>query len=119
MTGFPSAEKLARLTAISRQTNGAGAQPPISNPVEVSQQGYVYGVVPGDAAGDIGVYLHSGIRVGWAPKPEKGGLIISIWGGLDSETSCEEGIAAFVTAEGLRRLAADLRAIAAASEAAT
>lgn len=112
MTGFPSPEKLARLTALSRQTNGAGAQPPISNPIEVSQQGYVYGVVPGDAAGDIGVYLHSGIRVGWAPMPEKGGLILSIWGGLEPETSCEEGVATFVTPEGLRRLAADLTAIA-------
>lgn len=112
MTGFPSPEELARLTALSRQINGAGTQPPISHPVEVSQQGYVYGVVPGDAAGDIGVYLHSGVRVGWTPMPEKGGLILSVWGGLESETSCEEGVAAFVTAEGLRRLAADLRAIA-------
>ena len=112
MSGFPSAEKLARLTTISRQLNGAGAQPPISHPIE-EEDGYVYGLVPGDKTGDVGVYLHSGIRFGWTPLPEKGGLLMSIWGGLEPEVGFEEeGLAAFITADGLRRLAADLRAIA-------
>ena len=112
MSGFPSPEKLARLSAISRQLNGAGAQPPIANPIE-DEDGYVYGAMPGDQAGDVGAYLHSGVRFGWAPFPEKGGLLISIWGGLEPESGFEEeGVAAFMTADGLRRLAADLRAIA-------
>lgn len=112
MSGFPSSAKLAQLTAISRQVNGAGAQAPISRSIE-EKDGYVYGVVPSDTTGDVGAYLHSGLRFGWAPLPEKGGLLVSIWGGLEPEAGFEEeGVAAFITADGLRRMAADLRAIA-------
>lgn len=112
MSGFPSPERLARLTTISRQLNGNGAQLPIAQPIE-EKDGYVYGVVPGDKTGDVGVYLHSGLRFGWKPMPDKGGLLISLWGGLEAEAGFEEeGLAAFVTADGLRRLAADLRSIA-------
>lgn len=112
MSGFPSAEKLARLTMISRQLNGTGAQPPISNAIE-EKDGYIYGLVPNDEAGAIGAYLHSGVRVGWAPFPDQAGLVLSVWGGLQPEAGFEEeGVAIFMTPDGLRRLAADLRAIA-------
>ncbi len=115
MTGFPSPEKLARLTAISRQLFGTGVQPPIAGTIE-EEGGYVYGVAPdgdAEARSRIGVYLHSGVRFGWAPLPDKGGVLISIWGGLEPDPGFEEeGVTAFITPDGLRRMAADMRAIA-------
>jgi len=109
-------EKLARLAALSRQLAAAGAPPAFSFPIVIDEEGYAYGVCPDDET--AGSYLHAGMRVGWAPMPLQDGVLVSMWGGLQPETGFEEeGVTAFFTRDGLRRLAADLQAIADASDA--
>ncbi|NYD91428.1 hypothetical protein [Sphingomonas melonis] len=106
--------KLAQLAALSRQLAAAGAPPAMERPIVIDENGYAYGVVPGDA--EAGSFVHAGVRVGWAPLPLQGGVMVSIWGGLEFEKEFEkEGVVAYFTRDGLRRLAADLQAIADAS----
>lgn len=117
MTAFPTPEKLAELAALSRRLRAAGAPPPIDRTISIDEEGYVFGICPGDRDGDMGVYVHAGIRLGWAPMPLLGGLLVSLWGGQEAQPGFEEeGVTAFITPDGLRRLAADLVAIADSSE---
>lgn len=117
MNGLPTPEKLAELTALSRALNAVGAPHAVTLPVVLGEHGYVFGLCPDDKDGTIGAYLHSGLRVAWAPMPIQNGLLLSIWGGLGPEPGYEEeGVTAFMTRDGLRRFAADLVAIADASE---
>lgn len=98
-----------RLVAISREQAAAGP-PPMSTPIAI-HDGYVYGLCPDDM--ESGSYVHAGVRAGWAPQPIEGGLLLALWGGLKAEKGYEEeGVVAFVTVDGLRRLAADLTMIA-------
>jgi hypothetical protein len=107
-------EKLAELVAISIAQGAAGTPPAAALPIVVDERGYAFGLCPDDP--DSGAYVHAGIRLAWAPMPIQGGLLLSLWGGLEAEQGFEEeGIVAFVTPDGLRRLAADLVAIADAS----
>lgn len=107
-------EKLAQLAALSRQLAAAGAPPAMERPIVVDEDGYAYGLVPTGEA--LGSFVHAGARVGWAPLPEQGGVLVAIWGGLEPEEDFEEeGLVAYFTRDGLRRLAADLQAIADAS----
>lgn len=106
--------KLAQLAALSRQLASAGAPPAMERTIVIDEQGYAYGVVPDDD--DTGSFVHAGLRVGWAPLPVQGGVLLTLWGGLEAEKEFEEeGVTAYFTRDGLRRLAADLQAIADAS----
>lgn len=111
MDGFPfDPEKLARFTAWSRSITGT--PPPIGATVVVDQRGYIWMPAPSDAAEIIGLYVHPGLRLGWIPVPEQGGVILSQWGGPGPGEGFEEdGLATFLTRDGLRRYIADLQAI--------
>lgn len=102
-------DEIDRLGAISREQNADGP-PPMSTPIAI-HDGYVYGLCPGDT--DSGSYVHAGVRAGWAPQPIEGGLLLAVWGGLQAAKGYEEeGVVAFLTVDGLRRLADDLTKIA-------
>jgi hypothetical protein len=102
-------DEIDRLTSISREETVKGP-PPMSTPIAI-HDGYVYGLCPGDP--ESGSYVHAGVRAGWAPQPIEGGLLLALWGGVKAaEGYEEEGIVAFLTVDGLRRLAADLTMIA-------
>ena len=108
-------EKLAALAAISLEQAAADTPPAFSRPIVIDEEGYAYGVCPDDETASS--YLHAGLRLGWAPMPLQNGLLVSLWGGLQPDPGFEEeGVTAFFTRGGLRRLAADLLAIADASE---
>lgn len=113
MNGFPfDPEKLARLAALSRSLAAAGAPPPIDAPVVVDEGGYIWMPAPGDADEAIGHYVYPGLRLGWIPVPEQGGIILWQLGGPDCEEGFEEdGLATFLTRDGFRRYIADLQAI--------
>lgn len=101
--------EIARLVAISRE-EAKGGPPSMCTPIAIDGD-YVYGLCPGDM--DAGSYVHAGVRVGWAPQPIEGGVLLAIWGGPQADPGYEEeGVAAFLTVDGLRRLAGDLAAIA-------
>lgn len=108
--------RLANLAALSRNLAAAGAPDAVSRPIVVDEQGYAYGLCPSDADGTQGDYIHPGVRISWAPMPIQGGLLLAIYGGPEADSGYEEeGVVAFMTRDGLRRLAADLQAIADAS----
>lgn len=107
-------DKIAQLVAVSEEQAAAGPPPAFSRPIVIDEHGYAYGVCPDDET--AGAYLHAGLRLGWAPMPLQDGVLVSLWGGLAPDHNFEEeGVTFFCTRDGLRRLAADLQAIADAS----
>jgi hypothetical protein len=110
---FPfTPEKLASLAAFSKSVNALGAPPPIDIPAVVDERGYVWSPHPGEPGEVIGSYVHAGLRLGWIDAPELGGVILLQWGGQGAEAGFEEdGVAAFMTRDGLARYVADLQAI--------
>lgn len=105
-------ETVAQLADLSRSSAAAGAPPPIGAPIVADECGYIWMQAPSDAGEVVGLYVHLGLRLGWIPVPEQGGLILSQWGGLGPEERFEEdGLAIFLTRDGFRRLIVDLQAI--------
>ena len=105
-------EKLARLATLSRTLGAHTPLAPIAAPIVVDEQGYAWIPAPGGGDEEIGSYVHAGLRMGWAPMPEQGGILLTQWGGLGPEPDFEEeGVTAFMTREGLRRFIADLQTI--------
>ena len=116
MSEIADPAKLARLAALSRQLAAAGAPAMSSRTIVVDEQGYAFGLCPSDPDGTAGEYVHAGVRVSWVPMPLQSGLLLGLYGGLAPDPDYdEEGLVLFMTRDGLRRLAADLQAIADAS----
>lgn len=108
-------EKIAALVEVSREQAADGPPPAFARQIVLDEDGYAYGVCPDDET--AGAYLHAGLRLGWAPIPLQDGVLVSLWGGLQPDPGYEEeGVTAFFTRGGLRRLAADLLAIADADQ---
>ncbi len=119
-----SPEYLARLAKLAMQSRALGAPPPFADPVVIDESGVVWLPHPDpDLAGSgetIGCYLHAGLRLGWAPMtlPPPGGVLLTLFGGPAAEMGFEEdGVATFITRDGLKALIADLQAIVASVEA--
>lgn len=113
-------ERVAELTALSASSRTAGPLPPISTPIVVNERGFAWLPNPDPFVGIFGnpivCYVHAGIRLGWAPMPlpTPGGVLLTLFGGLRAEPGFEEeGVATFITREGLNGLIGDLQAIAA------
>ncbi|MDF2603481.1 hypothetical protein [Sphingomonas sp.] len=109
--------RVAELTALSASARAAGPLQPISTPIVIDGQGYAWLPDPdplrlGDA---VGCYVHAGIRLGWAPMtfPPPGGALLTLFGGQRADGFDSDGVAAFITRDGLNSLIADLQAIAA------
>lgn len=109
-------EKLAKLAAFSRSMCAQGAPRPIATPIVVDEQGFAWIPALGGTEELIGSFVHAGLRLGWAPMPEQGGLMLTQWGGQGPAEPGweEEGVTSFMTVDGFRRYVADLQAIAAA-----
>lgn len=107
-------EKVAALAALSRALVAQGAPPPMST-VVVDEQGYAWLPHPGGNGDLIRSFVHAGVRIGWAPVPELGGMLLSQWGGPGPDADFEEdGLTTFLTRDGLRAIIGDLQAIEAA-----
>lgn len=113
-------ERVADLTALSAASRADGPLQPISTPIVIDERGYAWVPHPDPFLGifgnPIGCYVHAGIRLGWAPMPlpPPGGVLLTLFGGPRAEPGFEEdGVAAFITRDGLNALIADLQAIAA------
>ena len=104
--------RLAVLAAWSREHTGRTRLPPIAAPLVVDDHGIVWLPAPDGSGSLIGSYVHAGLRMGWAPVPDLGGLLLVQWGGSASEPGFEEeGVTTFFSRDGLRRLIADLQSI--------
>ncbi|MDQ2736993.1 MAG: hypothetical protein M3Y55_18835 [Pseudomonadota bacterium] len=105
-------ERLADLTASSRTHTGSVPFAPIGTPVVVDERGYAWLPGPYGSGCKIGSYVHAGVRMGWTPVPELHGLLLIQLGGRASDSAFEEeGLTAFLTRDGLRRLIVDLQSI--------
>lgn len=116
--------RLAALAALSEKSRALGAPPAFSTPVTLTDDGYIWIPNPDpenqDPEDTVGCYLHGGVRIGWAPLPEKDGLVLTVWGGFRADDGHEEeGVAVFMTRGGLKALIQDLEAIHAAAGAMT
>lgn len=113
-------ERIAALSALSQQSRALGAPPAFHTPLAFDDEGYIWVPNPDperhDPSDTLSCFLHGGVRIGWAPLPEKGGLVLTVWGGFRAEDGYEEeGVAAFITRDGLKALIRDLEAIHAAA----
>jgi hypothetical protein len=116
-------ERVADLTALAAASRTAGPPQPFSSPIVIDDRGYAWVPHPdpflgilGIVGNPIGCYVHAGLRLGWAPMPlpPPGGVLLTLFGGPRAESGFEEdGVAAFITRDGLNGLIADLQAIAA------
>jgi hypothetical protein len=120
---FPfSPERLAALSALSAEINGTHAPPPIAAGVIV-EDGWVSLPVPDHRVSVLDAILsppaerlivraqlHAGLTLQWAPLP--GGSVVEFRGGSPDGKPDRDACACFLTAKGLRGLAADLNAIA-------
>lgn len=104
-------KRLAELAAFSESTRaGTGAPPPIGQPLVVTEDGTAWLPVAGVAGAAVGYTLRAGLSLRWAPAPELGGAILELGAGrLDDDV---DAFAVVLSAAGLRKLAADLAAIA-------
>lgn len=109
MSSYPfSPEKLARLAALSREINARSGPAPFAEPVLVDDRGSV--LVPVPEGGHAWTHIHAGLHVGWTGVPEQDGLLLVQIGNRD-DGEIADGITAFLTRDGFRRLIVDLQSI--------
>lgn len=115
-------ERLARLAKFAAASRAMGSPPPFAKPIVIDEQGFAW--VPDPIAFPqcsdevIGCYVHSGVMLGWAPMSLPApGVLLTMFGAPRADAlEIVDGVAAFITRDGLKALIADLQAIAASIE---
>ena len=108
---FPfSAERLAQLARLSREINARGALAPIARPISIEPNGFA--CVPLPEGCPALMKVHPGVRVAWSPLPDQDGVLLMLFGGALGPDELADSVVAIITRDGLRRMAADLTAIA-------
>ena len=112
-------QRLASLSKVAIETQALSAPAPFPDPIVVDGSGNAMLPYPFEAGALANVRICAGVSLGWAPVPELGAVLLSLWGGTPETGRSFHNVTTTLTLPGLEALIVDLQAIAAAARAAT